>query len=706
MRPNALALHNPLHRRIMFRPRHLHVAAFLAVSSFSIGVAHAQTRVQILHASDLEGGVSAIDAAPNFAAIVEALQADAATQSIPSLLLSAGDNYIPGPFFNAAADPAMRPVFQSVLANPFAREGVGRVDISIMNLLGFDASAVGNHEFDAGPAVYRSIVGTDIVGTQPRWLGADFPYLSANLDFTGEPSLASLYTANSLPSDAFFSPIGDLVAAAAAKKFAPATIVEKDGEFFGIVGATTPIVETISSTGGVDVKGPGAGTNDMVALASILQPVIDALTAQGIDKIILVTHLQQLVLEETLVPLLFDVDIAIAGGSDTLLADGSDVLLPGDVAAGPYPIVTANAGGQTALIVSTDGEYSYVGRLVVDFDANGVVLAGSVDPVVSGPLATNDNGVLAFYPDLVAPFQPGTAAAKVRELTDAVSDIVIAKDSVVLGKASVFLEGRREVVRTEETNLGNLTADANLAIARLVDPRVRVSIKNAGGIRAEIGSIDGITGELLPTAANPQSGKLAGEVSQLDVENSLRFNNNLALLTLTRAQLKQVLEHAVAAWTPTSTPGQFGQLGGVAFSFDPSLPAGQRVRTAGFIEAGGGLPLFVFEGAVVGGPAVRVVTLGFLADGGDAYPFSQFIAANRVFANRVDLVSAGLGAGLSTFAAPGSEQDALAEFLLANHTVVPFSDPETDPVVDARIQNLSLRIDTVIDEVRKALFMP
>ena len=690
----------------MLRTNHLTVAAFLALA-LPLGSAEAQVRVQILHASDLEGGVVAIDRAPNFAAIVEALKADAAQKGVTSLLLSAGDNYIPGPFFNAAGDPAMRPVFQAVLQNPNAREGVGRVDISIMNLLGFDASAVGNHEFDAGPSIYRSIVGTDIVGgTQARWLGADFPYLSANLDFSGEPSLAGLFTNDILPSTAFLSPLADLPAAAAAKKFARATIVEKDGERFGIVGATTPIVASISSTGGVVVKQPGAGTNDMVALASILQPVIDELTLDGVNKIVLVTHLQQIALEEALVPLLFDVDVVISGGSDTLLADGTNVLQPGNVAQGPYPLVATNAGGQPTLIVSTNGEYSYVGRLVVDFDAAGVVVPASVDAVESGAYAANEAGVLALFPDLIVPFQPGTQAAKVRTLTEAVKNIVIAKDSVILGRSAVFLEGRREKVRTEETNLGNLTADANLAVGRLVDPRVNVSIKNGGGIRAEIGAIDGLTGELLPTQANPQSGKLEGEVSQLDIENSLRFNNALSLITLTRAQLKEVLEHAVAAWTPTSTPGQFGQFGGVSFSFDPSLPAGQRVRTAGFIEPVSGFPVFVFEGQVVGGPAVRCITLDFLASGGDNYPFDDFVAADPVFANRVDLVNAGLLPGAATFAPAGTEQDALAEFLSAQHATVPYAEPETDPSVDLRVQNISLRADTVLNVVRQALYLP
>ncbi len=685
--------------------RTLRRAAALTALFLPCTLADAQVRVQILHASDLEGGVGAIDAAPNFAAVVEALEAEAAQQGLRSLLLSAGDNSIPGPFFSAAADPSLRPVLQQVLGNPNAREGVGRVDVAIMNLLGFDASAVGNHEFDSGPGVYASMIGTDIVGTQARWLGTDFPYLSANLSYQNEPALAGLYTPQILPSTAFVSPLADLDAAKAAPKLARATIVEKDGERFGIVGATTPIVGTISSIGGTQVLDPGAGTNDMTLLAQIIQPVIDELTAEGVDKILLVTHLQQIQLEQQLVPLLRDVDVVIAGGSDTLLANPGTLLNPGDTAQGPYPIVTSTLTGDPAVIVSTDGQYSYVGRLVLEFDANGIVSLPSIDANESGPYATSDAGVLALFGDLTTPFLPGTTADLVRTLTDAVLQVVIQKDSVVLGRTGVFLEGRREKVRTEETNLGNLSADANLFLAqRLADPFTRVSLKNGGGIRAEIGTIDGLTGELLPPQANPLSGKQTGEVSQLDIENALRFNNGLTLLTLTREQLKAALEHAVAATAPGATPGQFGQVGGVIFSFDPDRPAGDRVRTAGFSTPGPGFPIFVLEGQVIAGPPVRTVTLNFLANGGDAYPFAGFVSADPLFADRVDLLDLGLPQGPVTFAATGSEQHALGLFLRTFHGVTPYAQAETPVTLDRRIQNLSERPDTVVNEVRRALF--
>jgi 2',3'-cyclic-nucleotide 2'-phosphodiesterase (5'-nucleotidase family) len=664
--------------------------------------AGAQVRVQILHASDLEGDVDAVDNAPRFAAVVQALQNAAAAQSIPSLMLSAGDNYIPGPFYSAAGDLALRTPLRVALGNPVAREGEGRVDVALMNIIGFDAAAVGNHEFDAGTAAMRAQIGPNVSGSEVRWTGVQFPYLSANLDFATDTNLAGIATASILPNTAFVAPLANPATAAATPKLAPATLITRGGHTFGVVGATTPVVQSISSIGGVTVRNPGAGTNDMVALANVLQPTIDALVAQGVDKIILLSHLQQIALEQQLVTLLNHVDVVVAGGSSTLLADGTDRLRTGDVAGGSYPLVTTNASGQPALIVSTGDEYEYVGRLVVDFDAAGVVVPGSIVAAESGAYAADTQGVGDLWGDLITPFAAGTKGGISQALVDAVRGIVIAKDGNILGSSSVFLEGRRSSVRTEETNLGNLTADANLAFARSFDPTVLVSHKNGGGIRNPIGSIDGITGQLLPTAANPLSGKLAGQISQLDIEDSLRFNNSLSLLTLTRAQLKAVLEHSVAATTATATPGQFGQWGGISFSFDPTRPAGDRVRFAALTTPGARSPVVVVDGQLVGARPVRIVTLNFLADGGDGYPFPGFVAANPSFVNRVNLNGLGLPPGASTFAAPGTEQDALAEFLLANHLTVPYGQADTPRSADQRVQHLGFRSEGVVAFVNPA----
>ncbi len=659
-------------------------------------------KLQILHASDLEGGIDALSRAPNFAAIVDSLEDDSSVDA--TVTLSAGDNYIPGPFFGASGNRSLRDLFQATYNELFGRtdltnirEGDGRGDITIMNIIGFDASAVGNHEFDAGSDTFESIIEEDVRGATAgdiRWTGASFPYLSANLDFSGDADLGNLFTSDIQANTAFAAGPDELLAGADPAKLAPATFIEVGGgERIGVVGATTQLLETISSPTGTSVIGPSA--NDMAQLAGVIQPQIDALKSRGINKIVLVSHLQQLALEEELSGLLDGVDVIIAGGSDSLLANDDDPLRDGDSPDRAYPVLSTDEAGNPVAIVSTDGEYSYVGRLVVDFDADGNLVGtdgapladlDGLDLTVNGPIKTEDAEVAALYGTLEAGLADGTKGGQVKAVVDGISGVVNAADGNIVGETSVYLDGRREKVRTEETNFGNLTADANLATAQAFDSSVVLSIKNGGGIRAPIGVIDS-NGVFQPPEANPSAGKLAGQVSQLDIENSLRFNNGLTLLTLTAGELLAVLEHAVAATEPGATPGQFGQIGGARFTYDPSQPAGSRIISVDLVDSGGPTTNIVSNGAVVdAGASYRIVTLGFLADGGDSYPFDALAAPDRVDLD--DPAQATIDAGASTFADPGSEQDALAEFMISNHGVgngTPFNEAETPVDQDQRI---------------------
>ncbi|MEO1652003.1 MAG: alkaline phosphatase D family protein, partial [Bacteroidota bacterium] len=645
--------------------------------------------LQLLHASDLEGGVEAISNAPNFAAITDALE----ERVDNTVIISGGDNYIPGPFFNAAADRSIRDLLQDVYQDFFnepglsnLREDEGRVDISIMNIIGFDASAVGNHEFDAGPDAFSSIIGTDIRGAglgDTRWLGAQFPYLGANLDFSNDGALAGLATSEILPNTAFQSLPGDLTAAGAAPKLAPATVIERNGEKIGVVGATTQMLANITSNGGVEVVGPTM--DDMPALAAILQPVIDQLrNAMGINKIIVTSHLQQVALEKELATLLSGVDIIVAGGSDVLMAQEDDLLRPGDTADETYPFQTTNADGDPIVVLGTAGEYSYVGRLIVDFDANGVIIPASLDNVMNGAFATIDTVVNSVWQG-ADPFVANSKGELVQRLVNGVQDVVIAQDGNVFGLTDVFIEGRREQVRTEETNLGNLSADANLIAAQSFDSEVRVSLKNGGGIRAAIGEVDA-NGNLLPPQANPLSGKQEGEVSQLDIVNSLRFNNGLTILDLSYAQLKEALENGVRRASFSSTPGEFPQVGGISFSFDPGLNSFNRVKSITILDNNEEI---LKNGEFLADPETRIkiVTLDFIAAGNDGY--TVFTEA----ASRTDLEDVLTEAGVATFAAPGSEQDALAEYFAANFASTPFNTADTPVEEDARIVNLSVVSD-------------
>jgi len=473
-----------------------------------------------------------------------------------------------------------------------------------------------------------------------------------------------------------------------------------------VIGATTQILEDITSVGGVEVVGPKE--NDMAALAGILQPIIDGMIEDGINKIILTTHLQQIALEKELATLLSGVDIIVAGGSDVLMAQQDDVLRDGDEAEEAYPFVTTNADGEPVVVIGTDGEYTYVGRLIVDFDEAGVLDTTSFTNEANGAYASIEEVVGGVWGEDSA-FAAGTKGALVRELTDGVSSIVLAKDGNIVGRTDVYLDGRRGQVRTEETNMGNLTADANLWTAQQFDSTVLVSLKNGGGIRAEIGEFVEVSPGIYepnPPQANPAAGKEAGDVSQLDLENTLRFNNGLSLLTLTATQLKEVIEHGVAESEPGATPGRFPQVGGLRCSYDLDQDPGSRVQSLMIMDLEGNvLDTVVSGGEVVGDAArlIRIVTLNFLAGGGDGYPYDTYDSAQ---VNRVDLVGTLTEEGAHTFADAGSEQDALAEYMTEFFSETPFAEAETPVEEDTRMVNLAFAVPvSVTNDLGEAVQM-
>ncbi|EEE35404.1 alkaline phosphatase [Rhodobacteraceae bacterium KLH11] len=675
--------------------------------------------LELLHFTDQEANAATIDNIDNLSAVLNALRAeDLGGDGLPdnTLTLSAGDAIIPGLFFDAS---------EAV----FGSQGIA--DIQIQNELGVQAIALGNHEFDLGTGLLAGLIdgsaagdfsalttGTALDGQD--FTGAAFPYLSVNLDFSTDANLAPLETA------------GGQDAATLNNVVTSSVVSDVNGELIGIVGATVPTIRSISSPGADLGISPdwASGTptsEELDALAAILQAEVDQLLADNPDmnKVVLLSHMQQISIEQELAARLENVDIIVAGGSNTRLFDDNDRIRDGDSDQGQYPLFIENAGGTTTAVVNTDGNYKYVGRLVIDFDEDGNLIPTSYDEEVSGAYATDDQGVA----DLDA---EGLVDPEIDAITDAIQSQIVATESNVFGVSNVFLNGNRsgtfaaddpDGVRTQETNLGNLTADANLEYAQGFDDTVVISIKNGGGIRANIGEIvvpaGGTEAVRQPNSAvldeNGFEVKPEGGISQNDIATTLAFNNGLTLLDMTRQELKDFLEGSVSA-LPTGASGGFPQLSGLRFSFDETqtaqtydvdgniLVAGERVINAGIFDEDGELIAeIVRDGEVVGdgNETFRVVTLNFLANAGDE------ILSNLSNPNRVDLIDLDgdgvdddLFTGDASFAADGSEQDALAEYLDDNFPDAEnaFDQADVGPESDLRIQNLSFTEDTIFGD--------
>lgn len=666
-------------------------------------------RLQLLHFADIDGSTVALDDVSNFSRLVTAFSSDV-DLAANTLVLSSGDNFIPGPRFFAAG------VETDATTDALGVPGNGRGDIVFLNAFGTTASAVGNHDLDTGTQAFAGIIAPD--GDYP---GAAFPYLSTNLDFASDADLSDLVVVDGQP------------AGSDAGRLAGSATVALGGETIGLVGASTPALASITSTGGIGVSPSDFSMNEAGydALAAEIQPAIDALVGAGIDKIVLMAHMQQIAIEKALATRLSDVDIIIGGGSNTLLADGNDTLRDGDSAADTYPLAFAGPDGTPTLVVNVDGDYKYLGRLVADFDAAGVLLTDTLDSSENGAWASTD-GVIEMLGN--RGLDTG-ANDEVLAVQSALQDVLADQDGNIQGVTDVYLDGRRGQVRTEETNLGDLTADANLYYARLAEPGVQVSLKNGGGIRSDIGQVIVPPGsndaepELRPPQANTSIGKPAGGVSQFDIAGSLRFNNSLTLITVTAAELRDILEHAVAATTDGATPGQFPQIGGMRIAFDAdetarsggqmnlaSATTGSRIRTLELIDDSGAVTDTIVTGGTLQGDAgrsIRMVLLAFTAacvpgdnyaagmqECGDAYPLLNLADPQRVdldpaTADDASQVSTAYDPGLAMFAGSGTEQDALAEVLQARFAPdnggSAFADAETPAAEDTRIVNLEAR---------------
>ncbi len=246
-------------------------------------------------------------------------------------------------------------VFQGTL---FFNTYEGLADLAYMNVIGYQAMAVGNHEFDHGPAALATFIKS-----------ARFPVLSANLDVSAEPLLRDLVK--------------------------PSTVIEVGGQKIGIVGATTPDVLNISS------PGPNVKLYD---LFTSVQQAVDDLAKQNIDKIMLVTHCGYGV-ELDLAKKIHGVDVIVGGHSHTLLGDTG---LNDTAGKAPYPTVVQGADGQKVLVVQAWEWGKVLGRLTVTFDDDGRVKSFSGAPIPVTVDIPEDPYVAALY----AAFEKPIAALK------------------------------------------------------------------------------------------------------------------------------------------------------------------------------------------------------------------------------------------------------------------------------------------------------
>ncbi len=234
----------------------------------------------------------------------------------------------------------------------------------------------------------------------------------------------------------------------------------------------------------------------------------------------------------------------------------------------PYPLVEKNGTKEPVLVV-TDWEWGkYLGDLSVSFDRNGKLIAWAGKPHALDSSITPNPEFEAKLKAFAAPIE--------------------ALRQKIIGKSLVALDGDRMKMRTSETSLGNLIADAILAKTK--GDRVQVALINSGGIR---------------------NGFPLGEITMGNVLEALPFGNTITRVELTGKQLLAALEHGVSM--AEQEEGRFPQVAGIRFVWNPKSPAGKRITRVEIVSESGNLQLLNPQAIY------RVATTNFLASGGDGY---------------------------------------------------------------------------------------
>jgi len=407
----------------------------------------------------------------------------------------------------------------------------GLADADFMNRMGYDLLVLGNHEFDRGQ---------DVLATFVRALA--FPAFSANLNVQPGAKLAEV-VANEIPV------ITPATKRDYAGKIYPGAIWDLGDVRVGIFGLTTKETSILSN------PGPGVDFADEVETA---RRMVEELGKRGADVIVAVTHIGYSE-DRRLAQTVPGIDVIVGGHSHTELNP---------------PISLPRPDGRTTWIAQAGEWGKYLGRL----DQSFALESGGK------PRLSRVQGELLSLKDV--PADP-----ELKQLLDSYDAPLEEIKKRVVGKTLVDLDGARERVRTQETNLGNLIADAYLEKARKAIPETQLALVNGGGIRASIP---------------------AGDVTLGQVLEVMPFNNMLVILRLTGAEILNALENGVSK--VEDKHGRFPQVAGMRYAFDPARPAGERIlRVEVWDEKGQTYRPLDYKATYL------LVTNSFVADGGDGY---------------------------------------------------------------------------------------
>ena len=220
----------------------------------------------------------------------------------------------------------------------------GSVAVEVMNRIGFDAMAVGNHEFDDGPEALAAFA-----------RAANFPILFANADLSKEPKLAALIKSH-------------IIKTIAGERVAIISVLAEDTD--------------VTSSPGPNVK--------FLKSEPVLTSLIQKLEAGGVNKVIVLSHVG-LKRDQELASAVKGIDVIVGGHSHTHLKT--------------YPKRVDGPDGKFVPIVQAFAYSKFLGELEITWNKDGDVVNATGKAHLLDAKIKEDAELAAFIESKAEPFE-------------------------------------------------------------------------------------------------------------------------------------------------------------------------------------------------------------------------------------------------------------------------------------------------------------
>ena len=359
----------------------------------------------------------------------------------------------------------------------------GEYIVELMNLVGYDAIAPGNHEFD-----YTISRLTELYEL------SETKYISCNFAKIGEEKTY----------------------------FEPYTIVSYGDVDIAYIGIITP--ETITSARPSQFRNENGEiiyTFNESRLYELVQESIDEATEDGADYVIALSHIG------------YDESGELNDVTDVIEnTDGLDVVLDAHSHSVIEEKIVKDKSGDDVLLTSVGTGFENIGKLTI---TNGTF---DTELIKTATYPKTDADVDAY----IAKINEGYAELGNRKIGESKVELITHDEESV------------RLVRTSETNLGNLCSDALFFVTN-----ADVSYVNGGGLRAPIKS---------------------GDMTFNDIYSVFPFNNRIVTAEITGQVLLDMLEMSMISYPQED--GAFPHMSGITFSVNKSIPSSIKVDENGF----------------------------------------------------------------------------------------------------------------------------